>query len=111
MKVTVLGAGAWGTALARLLHQGKHAVTLWGHNPEHLADLRRTGRNERFLPGIQLPQDLRFEDDVAQAIQGAEGIVVAIPSQAFRQASTSSMRIYRYPLQEKAVSACLPECL
>src|SRR6266478_3293791 len=85
MKITVLGAGAWGTALARLLHQGKHAVTLWGHSVEHLSDLRRTGRNERYLPGITLPPELKFEDEVTHAIEGAEGMVVAIPSQAFRQ--------------------------
>src|SRR5258706_1724633 len=84
MKITVLGAGAWGTALARLLHQGKHAVTLWGHSAEHLSDLRRSGCNERYLPGITLPRELVFEGDIKKAIEGAEGLVIAIPSQAFR---------------------------
>ena len=51
MKVTVLGAGAWGTALAKLLYESKHNVTLWGHNPEHVEQIRRTGRNEPYLPG------------------------------------------------------------
>ena len=58
MKITVLGAGAWGTALARLLCQGKHEVTLWGHRAEWLAEIRQTGRNERFLPGVELPRRL-----------------------------------------------------
>jgi glycerol-3-phosphate dehydrogenase (NAD(P)+) len=85
MKVTVLGAGAWGTALARLLHQGKHQMTLWGHDPEHLDDLRRTGRNERYLPGIDLPKDWRLEADLARAVQGADCVVVAVPSRVFRE--------------------------
>jgi glycerol-3-phosphate dehydrogenase (NAD(P)+) len=85
MKVTVLGAGAWGTALARLLRQGDHAVTLWGHNLTHLADIGRAGRNERYLPGIPLPSDLTLQPDIAAAVHGAETIVVAVPSQAFRQ--------------------------
>ena len=55
MKVTVLGAGAWGTALAKLLHESKRSITLWGHDPRHLEELRRAGRNEPYLPGIELP--------------------------------------------------------
>ncbi|MBI3849369.1 MAG: NAD(P)-dependent glycerol-3-phosphate dehydrogenase [Verrucomicrobia bacterium] len=85
MKVTVLGAGAWGTALARLLHQGDHAITLWGHDPEHLEDLRKTGRNERYLPGIDLPKDWRLEADLTRVIEQTECIVVAVPSKAFRE--------------------------
>ena len=60
MKITVLGAGGWGTALARLLHQGSHAVTLWGHSLEHLSDLRRAGCNERYLPDIRLPREFVY---------------------------------------------------
>ena len=55
MNVTVLGAGAWGTALAKLLREAGHEVTLWAHDPAHLAALRETGVNERHLPGVRLP--------------------------------------------------------
>jgi glycerol-3-phosphate dehydrogenase (NAD(P)+) len=85
MKVTVLGAGAWGTALAQLLHLNQHRATLWGHNPECLADLRATRCNNRYLPGIALPKELRLEDDFARSIDGCDCIVVAVPSKAFRQ--------------------------
>src|SRR6266404_4124232 len=85
MKITILGAGAWGTALARLLHQGERHVTLWGHNPEHLHDLQRTGRNERYLPAIQLPPGIIFETDLHKAIAQATSVVVAVPSKAFRE--------------------------
>ena len=72
MKVTVLGAGAWGTALARLLCDGKNAVTLWGHDAAHLEDLRKNGRNERYLPGIVLPPELQFETDLSKSVSDAE---------------------------------------
>jgi glycerol-3-phosphate dehydrogenase (NAD(P)+) len=85
MNITVLGAGAWGTALARLLLLGKTPVTLWGHDPQHLEDLRRSHHNERYLPGFELPAECRFETDSAKAVQDAECVVVAVPSKAFRE--------------------------
>ncbi len=84
MKITVLGAGAWGTALARLLHCGKNEIVLWGHVPEWLEEIRSTGRNDRFLPGIDLPTELCLEADIQRAITKAECVVVAVPSQPFR---------------------------
>ena len=85
MKITVLGAGAWGTALARLLQQGSDRVVLWGHDAETLDEIRRTGRNERFLPGIQLPAQLTLEPSLDQALSGADWAIVAVPSKAFRE--------------------------
>jgi glycerol-3-phosphate dehydrogenase (NAD(P)+) len=85
MKITVLGAGAWGSALARLLSQGRHEVTLWGHVAEWLDEIRQTGRNDRFLPGIELPRELRLEPDLSRAIEAADCVVVAVPSQPFRE--------------------------
>jgi glycerol-3-phosphate dehydrogenase (NAD(P)+) len=84
MKITILGAGAWGTALARLLQQAKHEVTLWGHKPEWLEEIRQTGRNERFLPGIEVPREVALEPDLPRAIAAAECIVMAVPSQPYR---------------------------
>lgn len=89
MKVTVLGAGAWGTALARLLRLEGNHVTLWGYEPEHLEEMQRTGRNERFLPGIELPAGLHLEKDLARAAAGAECVVVAVPSKGFREVTRS----------------------
>jgi glycerol-3-phosphate dehydrogenase (NAD(P)+) len=89
MKVTVLGAGAWGTALARLLQTGGNEVTLWGHAFEHLGDLRRTQRNERYLPGVLLPGEMILEPDLSLAAHGAEFVVVAVPSKSFRAVTQS----------------------
>jgi glycerol-3-phosphate dehydrogenase (NAD(P)+) len=88
MKVTVIGAGAWGTALANLLCQNGNEVTLWGHNREHLAAVQRTGRNEVFLPGIQLSKKLRCEPELAPATDGADCVVVAVPSRFLREVTS-----------------------
>jgi glycerol-3-phosphate dehydrogenase (NAD(P)+) len=89
MKITVLGAGAWGTALARLLQEaGTNHVTLWAHDPARLEEIARTGLNERYLPGVTLPKEWALERDLAQAVGGAECVVVAVPSKAFREVTT-----------------------
>ena len=88
MRITVLGAGAWGTALAKVLHENGSAVTLWDINIETLGELRR-GRSERYLPGVSLPTDWKIETDFEKAVGGAECLVMAIPSQSFRQVAAN----------------------
>lgn len=89
MNVGVLGAGAWGTALALVLQRRLHDVTLWGHDAEHLEDIRRSARNDRYLPGIDLPREWVCEPDMGKAIAGCDAVVVAIPSKAVRSATTA----------------------
>jgi len=85
MRITVLGAGAWGTALARMLALSQHEVTLWDYFAENLTEIRRAGRNERFLPGIALPPLRSLEPDLGKAVDGAKLVVVAVVSKAFRE--------------------------
>jgi len=84
MKTTMLGAGAWGTALAKVLHENGNVVTLWDQDTGLLKQLQR-GCNEKYLPKIELPANWKTEPDFGKAIGGAECVVVAIPSQAFRE--------------------------
>ena len=84
MKIAVLSDGGWGTTLALVLCDNGHAVTLWGPFPEYIAEMRRTRRNERFLKGVELPPELRLEDDLGRACDGAEMLVLAAPSQFMR---------------------------
>jgi glycerol-3-phosphate dehydrogenase (NAD(P)+) len=85
MKITVLGAGAWGTALTRLLQNSTHKVTLWGYDHQALQDIRQTGRNDQYLPGIELPREIVLESDMTRAMAGSECVVIAVPSKGFRE--------------------------
>jgi len=84
MRITVLGAGAWGSALAKVLHENGNSVTVWDINTALLEELRQ-GHSERLLPGVPLPTDWQVESDLTRAIADGEVLVMAIPSQAFRQ--------------------------
>jgi glycerol-3-phosphate dehydrogenase (NAD(P)+) len=83
MNITVLGGGAWGTALAISLAQ-RHRVTLWARNAQQIAEMRASGKNQRYLPDIPLPPELQLEHDFNAALMGVEMIVLAIPISALR---------------------------
>jgi glycerol-3-phosphate dehydrogenase (NAD(P)+) len=87
MNISVLGAGAWGTALAISLAQ-RHRVTLWGRSAQQIADMRSSGKNQLYLPDISLPQELQLEHDFYTALNGAEMIVLAVPISALRDTLT-----------------------
>jgi glycerol-3-phosphate dehydrogenase (NAD(P)+) len=86
MKITIVGAGAWGTALACLLKKNQHDVLLWGHNPEGVKKACGDRKSER-LPGVELPEGLEFASDLEKALMDSEVAVIAIPSKAFREVS------------------------
>jgi glycerol-3-phosphate dehydrogenase (NAD(P)+) len=84
-RITVLGSGAWGTAIAlSLAKQGRHVVTLCSHRSESAAALQRDRENRRFLPGIPLPASIRIAADDAEAVGEAEILVCVVPSQFLR---------------------------
>ncbi|MFT5235598.1 MAG: glycerol-3-phosphate dehydrogenase (NAD(P)+) [Shewanella sp.] len=81
--ITVLGAGSYGTALAISLASNGHRTLLWGHNPKHIANLKRDRANEAFLPGITLPDLLIPEADLATALAASNNVLVVVPSHVF----------------------------
>lgn len=83
MQIVVAGSGGWGTALAILLHENGHDVTLWSYCSEESENLAKTHRNP-FLPGVQLPETLEFSCDTACA-EGKDMVVFATPSFAVRK--------------------------
>jgi glycerol-3-phosphate dehydrogenase (NAD(P)+) len=89
MNVTVIGAGAWGTALANLLCQNDHTVTLWGHNPKHLARIRATRENPLYLPGIVLSPKIQFQERLDESVKHAACLVIAVPSKFFREVTSN----------------------
>ncbi len=82
-KIAVLGAGAWGTALARVLAE-RAQVLLWTWQAEHAAALERHRENRDFLPGYQLSEAITPTAEMARAVTDASIVVVAVPSEAVR---------------------------
>ncbi len=83
MKAVVLGSGGWGTALALVLCDNGHNVTLWSHNPAKAARMQETRENP-LLKGVPLPEALRITGDL-DCLEGAELVVCASPSFAVRE--------------------------
>lgn len=85
VSITVIGAGSWGTALAILLARNGHNTILWGHKPDHIAKLENDRRNDRYLPAIEFPTNLRLDADIASAVKCSQIILIAVPSHSFQQ--------------------------
>jgi glycerol-3-phosphate dehydrogenase (NAD(P)+) len=83
INLAVLGAGAWGTALAASWAP-HHAVTLWGRNAAELDAMRANRVNARYLPDCPLPDALHFNPDFDAVVDAADLIVIAVPSHALR---------------------------
>ncbi|MFD0739571.1 NAD(P)H-dependent glycerol-3-phosphate dehydrogenase [Lysobacter koreensis] len=84
-RVAVLGAGSWGTALAALIARHGHPAVLWGRDAAAIAAIEQQHQNPRYLPGIELPASLRATTDLAQALHGADLVLVVVPSHAFAE--------------------------
>lgn len=83
-KIAVLGAGSWGTALACLLVDNAHDVTLWSHSNEHIDELKETSKNTRYLPDFNLPKNLSFSNDLRSLCADHRLFLIVVPSRAFR---------------------------
>ena len=83
MRITVLGAGSWGTTMASLV-AARHETTLWARNPEVALEINEDSTNESYLPGFTLPTELRGSSDLEKSVATAQLLVVAVPSHAFR---------------------------
>ena len=82
-KISVLGAGSWGTALACLLADNGHEVTLWSHSPKHLQAMQKEKENKRHLPGFVLPKNLQFDTDLNSICGNHTIFLIVVPSRAF----------------------------
>jgi glycerol-3-phosphate dehydrogenase (NAD(P)+) len=89
--IAVLGAGSWGTALAVHLARADHAVRLWARDAALVADLNERRRNDRYLPGITLPDGVTAMADVEASVRGAHCVVLAVPSHGLRAVVASAL--------------------
>ncbi|HOM65807.1 MAG TPA: NAD(P)H-dependent glycerol-3-phosphate dehydrogenase [Ignavibacteriales bacterium] len=84
MKVSVIGAGSWGTTLAILLAENKHNVKLWEFDKENYNNLTIDRENKKFLPNVKFPDNLLITNDINDAVDYADVIVNAVPTQFIR---------------------------
>ena len=84
-RIAVIGAGSWGTALAILLAKNGHTVNLWDFAAEHIAAIQNSRSNERYLPGIALPENIAPTTSLAEAARGSRHICLVVPSHGLRQ--------------------------
>jgi glycerol-3-phosphate dehydrogenase (NAD(P)+) len=82
--VAILGAGAWGTALARVLAEHGEASRLWTWQPEHAAAMQRERENRQFLPGFSLHPAIEPNADMQHTLSGANAVLLVVPTAAFR---------------------------
>ncbi len=83
MRVAILGAGAWGTALAVSL-AARHEVHLWARDAAQVEAMRQTRRNQRYLPDAALPSSLQISSDMDTALSGGELVIAAVPVSGLR---------------------------
>jgi glycerol-3-phosphate dehydrogenase (NAD(P)+) len=83
-RIAVLGAGSWGTTLALHLHKKGYRVALWEFFPEYAEVLRAKRENVKFVPGFKIPKDILITSDIGIAAEGADIIVLAVPSHIVR---------------------------
>lgn len=84
MRVSVIGSGGWGTALAILLVKNGHDVTLWSWCKEESDVLLSEKENKAFLPGVRLPEEMKFTSDIESAVKNSEMVVTVLPSHRLR---------------------------
>ncbi|RJP72443.1 MAG: NAD(P)H-dependent glycerol-3-phosphate dehydrogenase [Ignavibacteriales bacterium] len=84
MRISVLGAGGWGTTLAILLHNNGHNVTLWEIDKSYAKKLNKAGENKLYLPGIEIPEGIEITSELDEATDNKNIIVLAVPSQFLR---------------------------
>ncbi len=83
-RAAVLGTGSWGTAFGKVLADAGTEVVLWARRPELVAAVRDLHQNPDYLPGVLLPDNLTATADAAEAVSGADFVVLAVPSQSLR---------------------------
>lgn len=92
-NVGVMGAGSWGTALALLLHNNGHQVTVWSISEEEVKMLSEEREHKSKLPGVKLPDDMIFTSNMEEAIVGKDFVVLAVPS-PYTRSTARNMKPY-----------------
>lgn len=99
-KVSVIGAGSWGTALAILLEKNGHQVTLWSHREEEAKELAKSREHKSKLPGVEIPEGIEIIGNLESALREKDVIVFAVPSVAVR---STAKKVAPYVKEEQLI--------
>ena len=94
-KISVIGSGGWGIALTILLHKNGHDLTIWSFDKKEAEGLKTTRENKTKLPNILLPEDIKVTDDLKEAVDDKDILILAVPSKAIRSVSKSLKNIIK----------------
>ena len=94
-KISVIGSGGWGIALAILLHKNGHNLTIWSFDKKEAKELKTTRENKTKLPNILLSDDIEVTDNLKEAVDNKDILVLAVPSKAVRSVSKSLKNIIK----------------
>lgn len=94
-KISVIGSGGWGIALTILLHKNGHDLTIWSFDKKEAEELKKTRQNKTKLPNILLPEDVKVTDDLREAVDDKNILILAVPSKAIRSVSKSLKNIIK----------------
>ena len=100
MKISILGAGTWGVALAALLKNNGHGVRVWSHREEEASALRASNTHIN-LPGLILPEGIEYTSDIEFCLEGGELVIFVVPSHAMRSSAEILPKLY----VQKTISA------
>ena len=92
-QIAVIGAGSWGTALAKLLALNGHSVRMWDLNAEHLQEMQANRENVRYLPGVKLPDSIEICMEERDCLKGADLVLFGVPAQHFRVAFQKALAL------------------
>ena len=88
-KISVIGSGGWGIALTILLYKNGHDLTIWSFDKKETEELKTTRENKTKLPNILLPEDIKVTDNLKEAVDNKDVLILAVPSKAIRSVSKS----------------------
>ena len=94
-KISVIGSGGWGIALAILLHKNGHNLTIWSFDKKEVEELKETKQNKAKLPNILISNDIEVTNDLKEAVSDKDILVLAVPSKAIRSVSKSLKNIIK----------------
>lgn len=84
-NIGIIGDGGWGTTLSILLYSNGFRIKVWGPSLDYVRSVQEKRENQKFLPGVKIPEEILFTNDIELVLEGADVVILAIPSQYMRE--------------------------